>query len=184
MRNSHPNLRIVWPKGNTLTKSSLAVVDVDITLTTVTIRHNQINKAIAIHVCRSDSGRRLMREGEAVGIKLSFTFVKAHVIRPFTVFSAVRHKDVRQPIAVYISNSGIACGPFGTPKGRQDTKISFAIVCIDAFRIWRIVTDNNIQVSIAIDVSESHGVRPIRDITKVVCFWKTPMSIIKQHSVD
>ena len=54
-------------------------------------------------------------------------------------------------------------------KGRKEMKVSFAIVCIDAFRVRCIVADDDVEVAIAVDVRESYRVRAIRDITEIVC---------------
>src|ERR1041385_2649697 len=88
------DLRITGTKWNPLLKSTLTVIEVNITLSAITIRNDQIDVAVAVHVCRRNRGCIFMGKGKTVGIKLSFAFIEADVIRALEIISAVCHQDV------------------------------------------------------------------------------------------
>ena len=150
----HTYRRIAGAECDAPRKRGLAVVDIYVTLSRVPMRHDQIDVAVAIEIRWCDRRGRRLREHRAVRIESAAAAVEADVVGSTFVAAPDRHHDVGSAIPVQIRDGGIPHLPLGHAERRALGEGAVTIIEIDPLRIWRVVADDNVQITVAIQVDE------------------------------
>jgi hypothetical protein len=85
--------------------------------------YNEIDLAVFVHVSRRDRRRRVVSEGLARCAEAALPLVETEVLR--RTIGAIRDDDVRQTVAVEVSNGGVAPVPCRRSERRSNSEVPF-----------------------------------------------------------
>lgn len=128
------------------------------------MRHEQIDRAIAVEIRRNDRGGRLCWQW-LTSREMSFAIIQADVTRsgdvaPLTGFAidqirivaAVGGYYVRIAVTVEVRQGHVPCAPFGIAERAEFSEVAAAVISVNKLAIGRIVADHDVQVAVAIDI--------------------------------
>ena len=85
--------------------------------------------------------------------------------------------EVDRTVAFRVSHSG-------PPVGESDVEVSLSVIDVNQLRIGPVVADDDIQVTIAVDVHEPSRVRSVRGRAEVVRCRKVAYTISEKDTID
>lgn len=91
--------------------------------------------------------------------------------------------DVGIPIGIEAGESDVARGPSRVAKLPAGGEPSFAIVFLDQFAAGGVVADDDVEVSIGVDIGQGGGIGSIRGRAQLTC-GKIPLTVIQQDAIE
>ena len=159
-----------------------SIIDVDMALAAVTMRHGKVERPVTIEV--GDRNRRcgFARESNAIPLEYPASLIKADIIGVVAVGAPIGDDDVGLSIAVQIADLDVSGGPFPIAKFASDPKVAKTVVQIDELAVGRIVADDNIEIPVAVDIGELCGIGSRRVVVEIARHRKPTATVIQKHA--
>src|SRR5678809_127626 len=117
------------------------------------MRYNEIDLAVLVHVSRRDSRRRVVSECLARCAKAALPLVETDILR--RMIAAIGNDDVRQTVAVEVSNGGVARVPCRRSERRSNSEVPLSVVQKDELFPAALITQDDVERAVAVHVHES-----------------------------
>src|SRR6476620_7228865 len=110
---------------------------------------------------------------------MSAAVIQADIARAWSIGS----DHIWSSVTVQIGNGSVSRGPFWSAPSASRPQVSFAVIQVDQFAIRRVVAYHNVQVTVAIDVSEHRRIRTIRRRTEIGRS-KPAFAVVQQNPIQ